>query len=203
MNENDFIKEVNKITLDSKKIFLSVRGYDDTYYVGKHSDDSYELFSTTNQNAVYGLSCNGLAGIMGALLQDYEKGIVTEIRVDTERSNQKEEKKPLTPDLQAFVDGRIAVHITNADDYANFIEALNDCGIQPEDNEGYPVDYYDPYYPYYYMKDPDTLYMNANVAYENIVNHLNESNCNITSLVEYQDMDFVAEQEQEEEYELD
>jgi hypothetical protein len=81
MNENDFIKEVMKLTLDSENIALTVYESTDTYNVGKHAEGSYDLFSNTKRDKTYGMSCRGLADMMGVLLQDYASGVITKIQI--------------------------------------------------------------------------------------------------------------------------
>ena len=72
-NFNDIIK------LEStNKILLVVNGNIDTYKLGLNSDSTFELFSTTRDKTVYGLSCCSLIEVIGVLLQDYANGIITE-----------------------------------------------------------------------------------------------------------------------------
>ena len=72
-NFNDIIK------LDStNKIILIVNGNIDTYKLELNSDSTFELFSTTRDKTVYGLSCNSLIEVIGLLIQDYANGIITE-----------------------------------------------------------------------------------------------------------------------------
>ena len=76
MDEDKLIEELMKLTLDSKNVVLIVNGEKDTYEVKKEADNVYELYSTTTKEAVYGLSCEGRADMIGALLQDYVTGIL-------------------------------------------------------------------------------------------------------------------------------
>lgn len=72
-NFNDIIK------LEStNKILLMVNGNIDIYKLGLNSDSTFELFSTTRDKTVYGLSCCSLIEVIGVLIQDYANGIITE-----------------------------------------------------------------------------------------------------------------------------
>lgn len=78
MDEKEFIKEVNKLRLNSTNIRMTVRGETDIYAVKQDVDDSYDL---VNDKCVYGLSCADLADLIGCLLQDYLSGIINDISI--------------------------------------------------------------------------------------------------------------------------
>lgn len=87
-NENDFIKEVMKITLESSNIKMTVHGNTDVYEVQQYVDGSYDLYNKSTDHISYGLSCEGRADIISVLLQDYVTGILTNIEVADEREKE-------------------------------------------------------------------------------------------------------------------
>lgn len=75
----------NLINFDKNyNIQLTVHGETDLYEARRNSDDlddSYDLFSLTRQNAVYGLSCKDYIDIIGVLLCDYSEGIIDNVKL--------------------------------------------------------------------------------------------------------------------------
>ena len=200
MDEDKLIEELMKLTLDSKNVVLIVNGEKDTYEVKKEADDVYELYSTTTKEAVYGLSCEGRADMIGALLQDYVTGILQGAWVQ-----ENQEKAIVTQDMKDFIEGKTIVHITNMDDYWNFMQQIRYAGINISNGIEYlGPNYYNPRYPYFFMENPEELYMNANTEYENIIKY--KLTPRAEKCVEYSDLDFVKNKQVEndlEEIELD
>lgn len=82
MKEQDFINEIMKFTLN-RTIRLTVLGKTNLYKPVRQSDNSWELSAIDGKtNRVYGLSCSGLADIMGILLSDYAQGITTTAKIE-------------------------------------------------------------------------------------------------------------------------
>lgn len=98
--------------------------------------------------------------------------------------NYKQEEAILTPDMQRFLDGKIAVHIENHNDYSDFINKLQQFKVIIDTH----MTYYDPKYPYIFMQNSEDKCLNANMTYENILRFVN---CNVKECVKYADLDFV------------
>lgn len=82
-------------------------------------------------------------------------------------------------DIEQFLDGNLAIEIRSSEEYVEFIKLLTKRGCFLINDVEYPAepDYYDPKYPYYYMEDPDDLYMNANMDMDNLIKYEHISEC--------------------------
>ena len=104
-----------------------------------------------------------------------------------------EKHRNLTPDLQAFVDGKLTIFIQSSNEYIHFRNQLQAAGIILSNEADYNMDNtegYDPKYPYFFMEDPDTSYLNANMLLENIkMQKQNDILCK-----EFRELDFISQQ---------
>lgn len=89
------------------------------------------------------------------------------------KDNPTKEKAFSAEDLKNFTNGRLAVRISDFQEYLDFIDTLENSGVKLGNaadwkREGY---FYNPSYPFYFIEDVARLEMNANGSMENLYNY--------------------------------
>lgn len=72
------VSEQNILSMtEDTEITLTIYSKTDTYHPVKEPDDNWELYSSTQKDCIYGLSCDNLKEMRAALFTDYARGIIT------------------------------------------------------------------------------------------------------------------------------
>lgn len=111
-----------------------------------------------------------------------------------------DDKTNFSKDLQDFANTRIAVHIENESDYADFRTALHKNGYEISNAMDY-MEGYDPKYPYFYIVAFPPQHMKRVASFENIFRYgemlpTDLYNANVT-LKEFSELDFCQTKEEE------
>lgn len=113
---------------------------------------------------------------------------------DIHKDNPPKEKSFSSEDLQNFANGRLAVRISDFQEYLDFIDTLENSDVKLGNaadwkREGY---FYNPSYPFYFIEDIECLNMNANGSMENLYKYYN-----IVTYKDFKDLKIDAKLEQE------
>lgn len=126
---------------------------------------------------------------LDAVRNDLERCIAKNCNVKRFLGCRIQEHQELTKDLADFTKSKLAVYIDNAKEYVNFVTRLEESGYDICNSSVFSKDPndYDPRYPYFFIQEADTRYMNANTSFYNIEKQFPGG----IALKTYADLDFV------------